>query len=117
MDDVAVTEVTREIKSLATEDMYGLYEIIWRLNVSHAAYSPDTRVSLARAAVCALARDGFIAIHRLKWQPPRDLGPVPLAALEALLSDPSSWEPGAEYIGFVATAVGCDAYLRGLIGA
>ena len=99
--------------SMATEDMNGLYEIVWTLNVSHPYLGRDERILASRDAVASLTDRGLIEIHRLEWHPTRDLGPVAASEVPLVLADMGSWEPGQSYIGFIGTDRGTAEYLAG----
>ena len=100
----------RAILSMATEDMHGLAEIVWTLNVSHVDVPKAQKIEASRAVVSRLVEIGQVTLHRLEWHPSRDLGVVPIDEVPDVLGAPSSWEPGATYVGFVATEAGRTRY-------
>jgi len=102
-----------EIMSMASEDMYGLHEIVWTLNVSHPNVAKEDKVAAAQSAVRSLLSRKYIVLHRLQWHPTLDLGAIPPDQADAVITDPASWEASQEYIGFVATAAGRREYQEG----
>ena len=113
MSEIPLELVRHEVMSQASEDMGGLYEIVWALNVSHKAASKDLKLAVSLSAVRQLLSEGFITLHHFEWHPYRELGQVSESETEAVLDDPSSWEPGPTFIAFVATDSGRDALRRG----
>jgi len=127
-----------EIMSLATEDLYGMWELLWRVNTSFRDKTPEERVALADSVARRLLADGLIEIYRVDQR--RRLG-VPVSEslkmsekerqeassrvderypadvllspeeVYELLDDPGIWEPtGPVYVGFFATDAGVEAY-------
>jgi hypothetical protein len=113
--DTQLSDLEREVWTMATEDMYGLYEIVWTLNELHPDVPKEEKVAVGREVIRGFLGRQLIALHRLEWHPPREVGAIPSDEVEAVLEDPSSWEPGQEYIGFVATAEGMRQYRAGLV--
>ena len=105
--------VKSEVLSMATEDMHGLYEIVWSLNVSHPSIDEVSKIVAARDAVLDLVRDSLVRLHRLTWYPSQDHGVVELPYATELLERGSSWRAGHEYVGFIATPQGHDVYFAG----
>ncbi len=99
-----------QVLSMGTEDMHGLYEILWSLNVSHPDVPMELKISESRGAVLRLLEDGLIALHHRVWHPSEELGQVPRSETDEVLALPSSWEPGEKHVGFVATDEGVAAY-------
>jgi hypothetical protein len=115
MDTQSKDDLQREVLTMATEDMYGLYEIVWTLNESHPDVPKEEKVALGREVIRGLLGRQLVELHRLEWNPPREVRVILPDELEAVLQDPSSWDPGQEYIGFVATSEGIRQYRTGLI--
>jgi hypothetical protein len=57
-----MAELRAEVLSLATEDRFGLYEVVWRLNALHPEASAAQKVEAAQLAMADLLDAGLVEI-------------------------------------------------------
>ena len=81
----------REILELAVEDLYGLWEIIWRLR----SRFPDSKASelrnIAEATVRELVTRGYVVLYRRSKAPERETL-LTVDEADTILSIQTSWD-------------------------
>lgn len=106
-------DVRRAILDLATEDYYGLYEILWRLNTLFPDASLGERFSAAQTAMGLLVSGGLVDLYRT-GSDSREYTRVPREIAHAKLEETAAWEPPvsreAERYAFAATSAGESEY-------
>jgi len=88
---IDMAELRAEVLSLAAEDQFGLYEVVWRLNVLYPEASTEQKVEAAQRAMVDLLDDGLVEIcfgATSAWSACEAL--PTLSAREAIV-DPGAW--------------------------
>lgn len=93
-------EIEAVILEMAEEDRYGLYEIIWSLNVRHPDISEEAKVAAARPVVAALVQKARISLGRERSGEIKSEAEISLSDTQRTLQDPLSWQPGEEFVFF-----------------
>lgn len=107
MTELSKEEIEKEILSLGTEDDYGLYEIIWRLNSMYPNFSEQEKISAAAFAVRELLQEKLIELF---WSKNHEL--IPMNSTEKLPNDPKSWSPKENVVSFATTSKGDERYFK-----
>jgi hypothetical protein len=93
----------------ATEDYFGLHEVLWELNAEFPEALESTKLQVAIAAVERLLQDGLVDVYAATWA--RDaFAPVPRSQVVDLLRQARSWQPEEEYLCIAATDAGMTTY-------
>ena len=80
---------------LAAEDLYGLWEVVWRLRQIHPDASDLDLHDWARRAIQQLSREGFIDIFQMDL-PASHRVPLTQEQVTRILALPDIWEPPSE---------------------
>jgi hypothetical protein len=98
---------------LATEDAFGLYELLWHLRLPFQE-AEDPLPPDAITAVENLLRQGYVKLLRCTWLSRADQEvEVPTDQAIELVSSPSSWLPPVEdgyFLAIASTAKGDEVY-------
>jgi hypothetical protein len=114
--DYAVVEY--EVLISGSEDITGLYQVLWFLNASYPEAPVGDKYAVADQAIRTLISGDYIELYRC--QPLEDGRPVERidpAEADTLLRDPTAWypewsaEPGVQ-IAFMNTDAGDQEYSR-----
>lgn len=111
-------EAVKRLLSSATEDYFGLYEVIWEFNAAFPHASIGEKYGAAEAAVRDLLGRGWIALYRRKdgfTQSSPRYEQIEPEQVEAVLQNPTSWYPeyADERIECTTTEAGDNAYYGG----
>lgn len=107
---------TREILTMGSEDVYGLWEVIWSLRGLLPDRTEEELRSIAQAEMRRLLASGLIYLCRYTATTDRDFR-LDAAEAEAALERVDHWSPPAsieaEHLRFSATEAGERAYHAG----
>lgn len=100
--------------SLATEDYFGLYELVWKLNSKFEDSDPAERLAAAHHALQRLTAEGLTAVYRTQWMS-EEYDAVATELTERVLADPSAWaspaeRPDGSFYCFTSTPLGDARY-------
>ncbi|MEQ8526064.1 hypothetical protein [Gracilimonas sp.] len=99
------SDLKKEILSLATEDYFGLYEIIWGLNNEFPELSEAKKISRSKKAISELLQEELIQLYKIEVSNEKYVL-IPADEIGSFLEKAESWKPGSSYIGFTATLKG-----------
>jgi hypothetical protein len=107
-------KVRMEALSLATEDYFGLYELIWGLNARFPDASIDEKLNAAQAALAELLSQGLVEVYFARSSPSEYI-PLDPKRAPTLIADPDSWRSPSQvldgtFYAFCATPAGERAY-------
>ena len=108
---VDISILKSEILSLATEDYFGLYEIIWGLNYVFSNLGEAEKISHAKQAVMLLLQDELIQLYKIETEK-KTYVLITSDQVNTVLDQVISWQPGTSYIGFTATPKGERTYFN-----
>ena len=114
----------RKVRALAlsngSDDWFGCYELIWRLNDKYPEASPTEKLEAARSTLIELHSEGLIDVYFVSHWPPRGLDDFVLVERSAAalrLAEDVTWSKPADalangsYYAYAATDAGKKAYL------
>jgi hypothetical protein len=105
------TELRNQILSLAVEDYFGLYEIIWQMNEKWSDLEETEKIRYARNQVKSLLQNELIQLFRIEIKG-KNPTIIPSKDTHFVLGKSESWQPGTSFIGFAATDKGEKAYFQ-----
>lgn len=81
--------------TLACEDAFGIWELLWTLDLYYPDVHRDARLEAAIGAIAHLAESGLIEVFKVKGNagPDLDEDPLPLSQIAPALADPNNWDP------------------------
>lgn len=80
----------REVLGNATDDLTGLYEVLWLANAWYPDWPVSARLQVAEQAVAELVSQGLVTLCRGEWEDAAD-HPVPSQETGAVLRDWTTW--------------------------
>ena len=108
MNLLVLAEIEKEILSLACEDYFGLYEIIWEVSKSNPEIGESEKILVAATAVQSLLNQGLIQLYDSQWSTQQHK-PV---SKSILYTNPKLWQPSEHYVSLVATDAGEKVYFN-----
>ena len=95
---IDVDDLKEAVLEMASEDWYGLYEVIWHMNKVQPDIPESSKIEAARTAITSLLEAGKIRIGWLEW--PKGGPPTQIENSEVgeLLQDAKSWQPSQRYV-------------------
>lgn len=110
-----IEQMRREALSMATEDVSGIWELVWAINTELPGTEPDVRFLLAQYLLLDLLFDGLVRLVR--WNPITGKErAIPLYEAIHVVADARSWSPPEqgtdEQLRFHSTSKGDEAYFR-----
>jgi hypothetical protein len=100
-----MVNLTMLVLDLATDDFFGLWELVWRVNAVTKSGSDVVTHEQLRAEVLRLCTDGFVAVYRGR-RFDGDESVLGIAEAKAILDDRANWESAvaaAEHFRVAAT--------------
>lgn len=113
-----MVNLTALVLDLATDDFFGLWELVWRVNAATNASSDVVTREQLRAEVVRLCTDGFVAVYRGRRFDGDEMV-LGIDDAKAVLDDPSNWESAvaaAEHFRVAATDKADAEYRRSYRG-
>lgn len=116
MEDSAIVDIL----SAGSEDVYGLYEILWGFRTKFPELSDDERIDLGQQTLLSLIERGLVQIGRKPWNPTEgqlashEL--LPRKDWEDVVMVRENWDPPRwnMHVSYVNTPAG-DRYLRWIL--
>lgn len=111
-DAAATATLGFEILTMAIEDIYGLWEVLWACNTIFPNWSEYQKADIARKVIKDLTERGLIRLYR-RHGVQKYNEPIPTREYNSILSEPTSWSlpyVDGEHIGFTATEQGRQQY-------
>ncbi len=90
------------IMDRASQDAYGLYEIVRALHERYPSMTDAARIVAARAALASLMNAGKVRLYWERWASSMPLEAVPPEDVARVLDDPVAWENGSRLVCFAA---------------
>jgi hypothetical protein len=108
-----LNEIDKEILSMSTEDLNGLWEPLWYFNSKLIDSNKHEIRNLVFESIQNLLKENLISIHR--YDPSLCLEEsIEQQEIDSTLQDPANWEPPIDgtvkYIRFISTSRGEQVY-------
>lgn len=96
---MAIPDVDRDILELAVEDLYGLWELVWRAKRRYPETSDSDVRAIVQDSVRRLLGEGLISLYRRAAED--NFAAVSPRSAESILTDPRNWdEPRSDPLEF-----------------
>jgi hypothetical protein len=105
--DVIVQELVQDVHELIRLKSYGLYELVWTLNIDHPELSADQKIDMSLEAVKQLVMEDRLRIVKLIWPSEDVIAEIELSQVtRSDFDDPANGVPYAALMEDSATDTG-----------
>jgi hypothetical protein len=105
--DTIVQELVQGVHDLIRLKSYGLYELVWTLNIDHPELSADQKIDMSLEAVKHLVTEDRLRIVKLIWPSEGIIAEIELSQVtRSEFDDPANGVPFAALMENSATVTG-----------